>query len=181
MTRLTELGRVAKPHGVRGEARIISSISDEALLRSLPEYRLVGPENACRAVHALTARPYPGGFLVRYREMTSPEDVAQVRGWRVMASSDHVRGALGPSDVYVADLPGRRILLRGGELLGSLEDVLDMGGQEVWRILTPDGREVLFVAHAESVLRLEPGSDEAVIDPPPGLLDMYLAPDKGRF
>jgi 16S rRNA processing protein RimM len=47
-------------------------------------------------------------------------------------------------------------------------------GQEIWTILTPEGREILFPAAPDFVLEINPEAGLARIAPPPGLLALYL-------
>jgi 16S rRNA processing protein RimM len=48
-----------------------------------------------------------------------------------------------------------------------------VAGQEMWTIRTQKGSEVLFPAREELVPELDLRAREAVIDPPPGLLEVY--------
>jgi 16S rRNA processing protein RimM len=48
------------------------------------------------------------------------------------------------------------------------------GGQEIWAIHTDGGREILFPVVEDFVLSVNLEEGRAVIDPPPGLLEIYL-------
>lgn len=65
-------------------------------------------------------------------------------------------------------------LMRTGSRLGTLEQVLFHGEQEVWVIVTPDGREVLFPAVPEFVPDIDLDAEIIRIAPPEGLLELYL-------
>ena len=76
-------------------------------------------------------------------------------------------------EVYVFELAGSRVFLENGLHLGVLEEVLDNNGSEIWRIMTMLGKEVLFPVHDRFILKMAPQDQRIVIDPPPGLLEIY--------
>ena len=61
-----------------------------------------------------------------------------------------------------------------GEQLGTLDHVLFHGEQEVWSILTPDGKEILLPAVPEFVADIDLDAEIIRITPPEGLLELYL-------
>jgi 16S rRNA processing protein RimM len=80
---------------------------------------------------------------------------------------------LEPDEVYLSDLAGFAVYLPDGSRLGTLERAEMVAGQEMWTIRTQKGSEVLFPAREELVPELDLRAREAVIDPPPGLLEVY--------
>ena len=58
--------------------------------------------------------------------------------------------------------------------IGAIADVDLSSGQEIWRIATPDNKEILFPAVPEFVAELDARTRTARISPPPGLLEIYL-------
>jgi 16S rRNA processing protein RimM len=58
--------------------------------------------------------------------------------------------------------------------VGVFEAILDTPGQITWVIRGKRGEEILFPAVPEFILGLDAGRKKIVIDPPPGLLELYL-------
>jgi len=59
-----------------------------------------------------------------------------------------------------------------GEMIGALANVDFAGGQELWVIETPDGKEILFPAVPDFVDAVDLERGIIRISPPPGLLDL---------
>lgn len=168
---LLRLGKVGRPHGVKGEicltwdADYIPSVGDVLLLGSEPgqlrPYGVEGVRQGRRMVIAL------GGVGDR-------DAAAALTG----ASVFMARAALpapGADACYLADLIGATVTLPNGTVVGQLDHYEFPGGQVVWSIVDEKHREILFPAMPCFIRSLNPDQKCAVIDPPPGLLDVYLA------
>ncbi len=78
------------------------------------------------------------------------------------------------SAILVDDLRGLNVIRSDGLYLGAIQEVQDHAGQEIWVIAHPGGREILFPAVDQYILDLDLESRQARIDPPPGLLELYI-------
>jgi 16S rRNA processing protein RimM len=79
---------------------------------------------------------------------------------------------------YLFKLMGARVLLGDGTPVGEFEAILDTPGQLTFVIRGPRGQEILFPAVPEFILGLDAKRKEIVIDPPPGLLELYEKPQE---
>ncbi|MBA4358172.1 MAG: 16S rRNA processing protein RimM [Desulfovibrio sp.] len=180
---LVAVARIAKPHGIRGE--LCMDVHAGSPLLFAPGQTL------------FLALPGPGGLgrpkahaVVACRQHTGRR-LLTVKGVADRTAADLLRGA----EVYVAeaDLPppdegeeylhkllGCRVLLEDGTEVGVFEAILDTPGQLTWVIRGHSkkgaGAEILFPAVPQFILGLDAKRGEIVIDPPPGLLELYLSP-----
>ena len=85
---------------------------------------------------------------------------------------------LSDDEVYRHQLIGCRVVAPDTPHpeLGVLDDILDMPGQEVWRILHASGREILYPANPHTVADIDLDAALITVTPPPGLVDIYLDP-----
>jgi 16S rRNA processing protein RimM len=118
-----------------------------------------------------------GELLLTLRGVDSRDKAEELRRHHVLIS----RNMLPPpaeGEVYLFSLPGLRVLARDEEGadadIGRIASVDTPAGQEIWTILTPEGREILFPAAPDFVLDIDPEAGFARIAPPPGLLALYL-------
>ncbi len=173
---LVAVGRVIKPHGVRGECCVQTYADSPALFNALANVRLA-PEGAApalgRSARIASWRPHKDRVLVTFRGVDDRDAAEALRGLELMVPV----ADLPPPDedeVWLMDLPGLEVRLPGGQVLGAIERVDMPAGQEIW-VIDAAGREVLFPAVAEFVAEVDMEAGFVVIDPPPGLLDIYLA------
>ncbi len=61
------------------------------------------------------------------------------------------------------------------EELGIIEEISFPAGQELWTIKSRDGKEILFPAVSEFIEKYDLPNKKVYINPPEGLVDLYLA------
>ncbi len=169
--RFIQIGKVVKPHGVKGELSVEYYVESPLFFASLKEV-LLGEEGSLEPFGLAHWREHQGRVLLTLKGLTDRNAADALRGTGVFVPEDQLPG-LEEGEVYLRDLVGLRILLPDGRELGSLVEIQTPGGQEIWVVETPEGREVLFPANEENV-ELDLGARRAVIHPPPGLLEIYL-------
>lgn len=182
---LVAVARVAKAHGIRGE--LCMDIHADSPLLFAPGSTLFLVAAALSGQKAGAGRPRPyvvqsardhNGRLILVLEGVADRNAAEaLRGAEVLiAEAD-----LPPPDEgeeYLHRLLGSQVFLADETPVGVFEAILDTPGQLTWVILAPNGREILFPAVPEFILGLDADAKAIHIDPPPGLLELYLdAPD----
>lgn len=174
-TGLVPIGYISRAHGVRGEMGFVLTAGDPSLALGELFLRHRSGGEARRFV-ALGARAHHGGLLLRLQGIESRTDAELYKSHTVLVSRDRLP-PLDEGEAFLADLPGLHVLVEGADgpvPLGVIERAEAPAGQLLWTIRTPDAREVLFPAVEEFVLSIDLDKGEALIDPPPGLLDIYL-------
>lgn len=183
-----EIGRVVKAHGIRGEICIDFNADSSDLLW---DFIFLKAESSPTPIRYKLKRLR----IHKERPLLTLEGIADrnaaelLRNMLIFIPKNRLP-ELDEDEVYLTDLPGLNVLVREHEdqpaiPLGTLETVDDIAGQELWTIITPDGKEVLFPVAEEFVELIDFNENIAVITPPPGLLDLYLAeaeekPDKSQ-
>jgi 16S rRNA processing protein RimM len=174
------VGEILRPHGVKGEL-VVRSFADSAALfckgRSL---RLAPPgaapgQGAARRVVA--SRLHGERLLVTLADVPDRTAAETLRGHLLSVPSRELP-ELSDDEVYRHQLIGCRVVAPDTPHpeLGVLDDILDMPGQEVWRILHPSGREILYPANPHTVADIDLDAALITVVPPPGLVDIYLDP-----
>ena len=82
---------------------------------------------------------------------------------------------LDEDEVYLHDMLGLSVVLDAtGQKLGVLDHVHFHGEQELWSILTQEGKEILLPAVPEFVADIDLDTEIIRITPPEGLLELYM-------
>ncbi|HOU92678.1 MAG TPA: ribosome maturation factor RimM [Polyangiaceae bacterium] len=109
------VGRVARPHGVRGELKVQLYWPESTSLLAVKEVVLVPSEGAPRTCAVQAVRPTPRAQLLK---VAGIDDVAAAEGLR--GAEVRVRRAelppLEPGAYYLADLVGARVVGPAGEV-----------------------------------------------------------------
>ena len=175
---LIHCGRVLKPHGLKGELCTLWFADSPLLLSNLPRLYLKQAGSAPWRFKIASWRKHHGRYLV-FLDMISGRDQAEKwSGAEILVDRKYIPE---PEDgaAYVFELLESRVFLASGVFLGRIEEIFDNKGSEVWRIMTPEGQEVLFPAHDEFILEVDTDGRKVVIDPPEGLLEIYGVREEG--
>jgi 16S rRNA processing protein RimM len=166
------VGRVGRPHGLRGEVTVEVRTDD-------PDQRFVAgtsletapPERGPLTVAAV--RWHSGRLLVRFEGCDDREAAEALRNAMLVIDSAELVPLNDPEEFYDHDLIGLRVVTVTGEPVGIVGDVLHHGQNllVVEGAGPRSGAEILvpFVAAIVPEVNLPGGL--LVIDPPPGLLD----------
>ncbi len=172
------VGRVGRPHGIRGEL-VIGVRTDEPDLRFavgavLDVHAEPDPaETGDR--HTLTvarARWHSGQLLVTFEGITDRTAAGELTGSWLSVDSGQLPRTADPDEFRDHELIGLSVRTPDGGLVGVVTDVLHHG-QDLLVIKRADGGDEEYLVPFVKAIVPEVDVDAGllVIDPPPGLLD----------
>lgn len=170
------VGRIGRPHGVRGEVTI-------DVRTDVPERRFApGVTVTCEPA---TAGPllvdgahwHSGRLLLSFAGVDSREAAEALRGVLLTIDSSEAGPAgdddEGDDDVWWdRDLIGLSAYTTDGSLLGTVADVVHAPGGDLLVVARPDEGEHLVPFVHEIVPEVDQTNGRLVVDPPAGLLDL---------
>jgi 16S rRNA processing protein RimM len=163
------VGQIVAVFGVHGELKVIpqTDIPNRfAHLRSV----YLGPEH--RRYRLTKSRPYRADMLVISLAGVQTANEAEALIGQVLMIPLAELPPLPPDQYYIHDLIGLRAETSGGQMLGTIVDILATGGNDVYVIREAEtGRDVMVPAVKEMVKRVDIAAGVVVIDPIPGLFD----------
>lgn len=151
------MGRIGRPHGVRGEVTLLPETDDPS--RFFPGSILTTGDG--RELVVISASPYRDkGLIVGFEGVDDRDQAETLRGEAVAAPAS-TRRDLEPGEFWPDDLVGLEAVARDGTVLGAIAAV-DLGSaQDRLVVRTPEGRDVLV-----------PFVDELVGDPEGGRIEI---------
>lgn len=154
-TDLLEVGRIDRPHGIRGE--VIVTLTTDRHERVAPGSTLSTPQGRCLSV--IAARPLRHRFIVRFAGVDSREDADVLHGSLLLAApiDDH-------EVMWAHELIGAEVFGIDGTCHG-LVDGLEINPAS--DLLTLDNGSLVPLCF---VVSFEDG--RVVIDPPAGLFEL---------
>jgi 16S rRNA processing protein RimM len=165
------MGTLARAHGLKGEL-CVEWYADSPL-RSMRLYLQVGAETP-RAAHVVAVRMHKGRPLAFFEGVCDRTEAEKLRGARLLLPESELPAAA-EDELHLYQLPGLEVVLHeNGRVIGHIDHVESPGGQEIWAIRAAGGRELLFPAVPSFVLSVDLEKGRVVIEPPPGLLELYL-------
>lgn len=163
---LIVVGRVARPHGVRGELRVVPDTDFPERLPALREVVLMKDQESVTA-RVRAVRPHGAAVLMALEGIDSADAAARWRGAMVAVPRDQA-ATLPPGRHYVADVIGLRVETEAGEVVGTVTEVIRTGSNDVYVVAGPDG-EVLVPAISSVVAQVDVAAGRLIIRPMEGM------------
>jgi 16S rRNA processing protein RimM len=170
------VGRISRPHGVRGELAVDVRTDD-------PELRLA--VGAVLATEPMAAGPltvertrwHSGRLLVTFTGVQDRNGADDLRGVLLLVDSDELEDVTDPDEFRDHQLIGLAVVAPDGEHVGEVTDVLHYGQDLL--VVSGSGKRAGAEIMIPFVSAIVPAVDLAGgvlrIDPPPGLLDPEAA------
>lgn len=164
------VGRVVKPHGLRGEV-LVRALTENPERFSEGVELLLGPDlDSAVPVTVEASRHHKDALLVYFDGFHSIEEAERLRDWLVFVDASEL-GELPDEDAFWEhEVIGLEVVHRRGTALGRVREVFTRPAQDLWAVDTPAG-EVLFPAAKELVVSVDLDAGRVVIDPPAGLFE----------
>lgn len=165
------LGRVRKPHGLKGEVSITSYAESPLIFKKIKRVFLRQNNRPPKEYQIYKVREHGKFVLLRLEDVLDRDQAELLRGADILALKEEVPKE--EDEVFFEDIIGCSVYLPDMTYIGVVKDVKRYP-QEIWEILDVDEKEILFPAIDEFVLKLDVEKGEIVIDPPKGLLELYV-------
>jgi 16S rRNA processing protein RimM len=163
-----ELGRIVKPHGLKGEL-VVSGvrISAEELL-AVRDVEALGASGERQPLTIVATRPFMQSVLVRFQGVDDVDQARLLHGQ--VLEVDPTR--LPPAEdgtVYLFQLMGLSVVTEDGESLGTVKDVFQTGATPILVVrgtrermipMSPDMLVNVDTAGGKVTVRLLPGMEE---------------------
>jgi len=162
---LVLIGRLGRPHGLKGELTLDTSL-DPAELEQLREVTWRGKRGDTRPLTMTAVRPGGARLLVTVAGVHDREHAAPLVNGELMVEAERLPDP-GPGVAYTFQLVGLDVRTEEGRSLGSLADVLATGAHPVY--VVKGEREILIPATPEVVLRVDLTGRSITVRLPAGL------------
>ena len=144
---------------------------DSGNLRRLRELQLGADADDADAPHyrvEAVAEGSGGELRVRLAGVDGPEAAAALAGLLVLCEP-RMLAPLASGDHYWVELIGCRVFGQDGVALGTLVELWDTGGHDVFVVAGEDGTRHLLPAAAPLLREVDPAARRIVVDASPGL------------
>jgi 16S rRNA processing protein RimM len=157
---------------LKGEVRIEQMLEDDAVFEPGQRVVLMDPSKARseRRTEIEFFRRQHGRCIAKFLGIDSISEAEKYIGQEVKIPADDLP-APRAGWFYTFQLKGCQVLTTSGEYLGTVEDVLGSGGNEILRV-DHEGRETLIPFAEPYVKRIDPGQHRIEVDLPVDLRDL---------
>ena len=180
MTETIVVGRIGRPHGVKGEVSV-EPRTDEPERRFAAGQQLKTENKRPGAagrdhLTVVGTRWHSGRLLVRFEEITDRDAAEEARGTLLAIPLDPDERPEDPEEFYDHQLVGLSVVTTDGRDVGEVREIVHNAAQDLLVIGTEDG-EVLVPFVAALVPEVDVAGGRVVVDDRPGLLSDLPDPD----
>jgi 16S rRNA processing protein RimM len=166
------VGRVTRPHGVRGEL-VVEVRTDDPELRLAAGTVLATEPAAAGPLTIVSTRWHSGRLLVSFNGFEDRNEADRLRGVLLLVDSAELEDLADADEFRDHQLIGLAVIDPDGEQVGEITDVLHYG-QDLLVVAGSGkrtGAEIMVPFVSAIVSEVDLTAGVVRIDPPPGLLD----------
>jgi 16S rRNA processing protein RimM len=165
------VGRLRKPHGLKGEFTVfpLTSTPESVFAPGSKLWRVDLAGEPLGEVVVETGKPYHREWLVKFRGIADRDTLDSFRGHFLSAEAEGLKEPEG-DEVYLHELMGFSVRSESGEPLGLVSNLFELASGLMIEVQGPK-REFLLPYKKDFVVGVERGARRLVVRVPDGLLD----------
>ena len=170
MEELFRVGVISNTHGIRGEVKVYPTTDNVRRFDDLKEVILdTGKEQL--NLHVTSVKYFKNMVILKFKEFNNINEIEKYKGKDLLIKREQAV-KLGPDENFIVDLIGLKVITDEGENFGVMKDVLQTGANDVYVIEGNDGKEYLFPAIKQCILKVDLEAGEMTVHIMDGLLDL---------
>ena len=173
------LGKVLRPHGVRGELRVQLMTDYPERIVKLKKIAL-GDSPTSTKIQFYSVefmRPHQDYGLLKLKNVNDRNDADLLRDLFVMVKTEDAV-PLDEDEIYLYQLIGMTVKTDTDDILGTVTDVLETGANDVYIIKSDKYGEILIPVIESVVLKTDTDTNTITVKLPEGLLGGVTDEDK---
>ena len=169
MEEFFQVGVITATHGIHGEVKVFPTTDDPNRFKKLKKVLLdTGIQKL--ELEVAGVKFFKKFVILKFKEF---DDINQVEKYRkcslLVTRENAVR--LKKNEYFIADLIGLKVYTEDGRFLGNLEDVMQTGANDVYQIVTEEGKEILIPAIKQCIRNVDIENGNMTVHLLEGLVD----------
>lgn len=169
MEEFFQVGVITATHGIHGEVKVFPTTDDPNRFKKLKKVLLdTGIQKL--ELEVAGVKFFKKFVILKFKEF---DDINQVEKYRkcplLVTRENAVR--LKKNEYFIADLIGLKVYTEDGTFLGNLEDVMQTGANDVYQIVTEEGKEILIPAIRQCIRNVDIENGNMTVHLLEGLVD----------
>jgi 16S rRNA processing protein RimM len=167
---LIVIGRVSRPHGIKGEIRIEYFNPENPHFFS--QYRMIYLQKEGEdpiPYRIIRARPHKKFILAELEGVQKRDDAEREKGKWVLVDPEELP-ALGVDEYYWYEILGIQVFTEQGAYIGEVKEIFPTGSNDVY-VVKKGEKEFLIPAIKDVIIEIERDSRKMIIRPLEGLFE----------
>lgn len=160
------MGKLRKPHGIRGEM-VMTVLTDFPELLEPDQVVMIGDQQDQLVIRSV--RGHRDDLLIAFKGYFDRDEIGVYRNTLLFMKEEDFP-ELSEDEFYFHDLVGLRVITDEGQFLGTLKEILITGANDVYLVQQGEDREILLPATDEVILAIDLEEEVITVHLLPGLL-----------
>lgn len=168
MEDMLQVGVITQTHGVRGEVKVFPTTDDVNRFKKLKQVILdTGKETMPLEIQS--AKFFKQFVILKFKGIDNINDIEKYKRCSLYVTREHAV-ALEEDEYFIADMIGMEVCTEGGNIFGTLKDVIETGANDVYVIENAEHGEVLVPAIKECIRSVDIEKGQMMIHLMDGLI-----------
>ena len=168
MEQYLRVGVISSTHGLKGEVKVFPTTDDPERFRKLKKVYLdTGKDYMPLKVTGV--KFFKNQVILKFQEFQDINEIEKYRGKDLLIDREQAI-PLAENENFIVDLIDMHVYDEGEKRLGTLTDVLQTGANDVYVVVTDEGREILLPAIPSCILDVDVEAAKMIVRIPEGLL-----------
>ena len=153
MEELLKVGVLSQTHGVHGEMKVYPTTDDPKRFKKLKSV-LLDTGNGYKEMNISAVRFFKQYVIVKFEGYDSINDIEKYKGMGIFVTRENAV-KLDEDEYFIADLIGLTVVDEDDVKIGTLNDVMITGANDVYVIERINGEELLLPAIKQCILKVD--------------------------
>ena len=153
MEDLLQVGVITSTHGIRGEVKVFPTTDDNNRFKKLKDC-FVGFRGEMLPMKASGCKFFKNMVILKFDGIDNINDVEKYKQCKLFVDRAHAV-KLQKDEYFVTDLIGISAYKEDGNLLGTLQEVIPTGANDVYVIVDEDDKEWLLPAIKDCIINVD--------------------------
>ena len=153
MEEFLQVGVITATHGIHGEVKVFPTTDDPKRFKKLKKVLLdTGREKLELEVEGV--KFFKNMVILKFKEYNDINQIEKYRKCPLLVTREHAV-KLKKNEYFIADLIGLKVYTEDDAFLGTLDDVIQTGANDVYQVVTEEGKEILIPAIRQCILEVD--------------------------
>ena len=169
MEDMFRIGVIASTHGLKGEVKVYPTTDDVKRFETLKDCILKTKQGDI-PLEKNTCRYFKNMVILSFKGYTDINQIEKYKGCELYVTRENAV-ALEEDEYYIADAIDSEVVTEDGEVLGTLEDVMQTGANDVFVVRLKNGKELLIPVIPDCLVDMDLESKKITVRLMKGMLD----------
>lgn len=163
------IGVITKPHGLKGEVKVFPTTDDAKRFKKLKKC-IIRTKKGDIEAEKKSCKFFKNLVILSFVGYDDINEVEALRNCDIYVSREDAV-PLEEGEYYISDVIGSDVYEDNGSHLGTVEDVLQTGANDVFIVAMENGKELLVPVINDCVIEIDTESRKVIVKLMKGMLD----------